>query len=61
MLMTARYLCTEKICSMTRGDDILYADPSHLNVIGSRYLAGRMVADYPVLTLPEHRSTDGSS
>jgi hypothetical protein len=38
------------VCSMTHGDDILYADPSRLNVIGSRYVVGRMVADYPVLT-----------
>ncbi len=49
LLETARYLCAEDRCDMTRGRDILYADRSHLNVLGSRYVAGRIIADYPML------------
>ena len=50
LLRTAHYLCADRRCSMTRGHDILYADTSHLNVLGSRYVAGRMVSDYAVLS-----------
>lgn len=46
LLETAQYLCNEKSCSMTLGDDILYADPNHLNVLGSRYVGKRMAAEY---------------
>jgi hypothetical protein len=52
LLRTAHYLCDETECSMTRGHEILYADPSHLNVIGSEYVGKRMVEDYPVLEGP---------
>ena len=54
LLRTAHYLCDGRRCSMTRGHDILYADTSHLNVLGSRYVAGRMVSDYGVLSSSRH-------
>lgn len=46
LMRIAKYLCNEKECSMALGGDILYADPSHLNMLGSRYVGGRMVAEY---------------
>ena len=46
LMRTAKYLCTKNECSMAVGGDILYADPSHLNLLGSRYVGGRMVAEY---------------
>jgi peptidoglycan/LPS O-acetylase OafA/YrhL len=49
ILKTSGYLCSRDQCSMTRGHDILYADPSHLNVLGSRYVASRLLADHPEL------------
>jgi peptidoglycan/LPS O-acetylase OafA/YrhL len=52
LLRTAHYLCDETECSMTHGREIFYADPSHLNVIGSEYVGKRMVEDYPVLEGP---------
>jgi peptidoglycan/LPS O-acetylase OafA/YrhL len=52
LLKTAHYLCDETECSMTHGHQIFYADPSHLNVIGSEYVGKRMVEDYPVLKGP---------
>ena len=48
LLKTAGYLCGREKCSMTRGDDILYTDPSHLNVLGSRLVGKRMVNYYSV-------------
>lgn len=46
LMRTAKYLCDKKACSMSIGNDILYADPTHLNVLGSRYVGRRMVAEY---------------
>ena len=49
LLETAGYLCDEENCSMTRGDAILYADRSHLNVLGSRYVGKRLIEEHPSL------------
>jgi SGNH domain-containing protein len=46
LMRTAKYLCNKKECSMTLGEDILYADPSHLNILGSRYVGRRIVEEY---------------
>jgi len=46
LMRTAQYMCTDRECSMTRAGEILYADPSHLNVLGSRYVGRRIVAEY---------------
>ncbi len=47
LLSTAEYFCDNSVCSMNRGDALLFRDISHLNNIGSRFVAGRMIADYP--------------
>jgi peptidoglycan/LPS O-acetylase OafA/YrhL len=52
VLDTSGYLCADGRCAMTRGRDILYADPSHLNVLGSHYVGSRLVADHPELFEP---------
>ncbi|OBG34588.1 hypothetical protein A5673_21345 [Mycobacterium sp. E3198] len=47
LLNTAEYFCDERVCSMNRGDALLYRDTNHLNNNGSRFLAERMLADFP--------------
>ena len=47
MLNTARYFCGETTCDMTRAGLLLYRDRGHLNINGSRYLAARILDDYP--------------
>ena len=41
------YLCKDDACSMTKGEDILYRDNNHLNLIGSMYIGKQMVEDNP--------------
>lgn len=40
------YFCNDRFCSMTNGDNILYRDDNHLNLIGSRYVGKRIVEDH---------------
>jgi hypothetical protein len=47
LLNTAEYFCDSNVCSMARGNTVLFRDITHLNNIGSRFLAGHMIADYP--------------
>ena len=47
LLNTAAYFCSSYVCSMNKGDVLLYRDSNHLNMIGSRFLANRMLADFP--------------
>ena len=47
MLNTSRYFCDETTCDMARGGQLLYRDRSHLNINGSRFLAKRIISDYP--------------
>ncbi|WP_244975638.1 acyltransferase family protein [Mycobacterium kubicae] len=47
MLNTAEYFCDTSMCSMTKGDILYYRDLNHVNDIGSRFLAHRMLANYP--------------
>jgi peptidoglycan/LPS O-acetylase OafA/YrhL len=42
-------LCSEKFCSMALGEQILFRDSHHLNVPGSRYAAGLLLALAPEL------------
>lgn len=42
-----KFLCSEQTCDMTRGHELLYRDPNHLNLNGSRYVAARMLAENP--------------
>lgn len=46
LLNTAEYFCDNKVCSMNKGDALLYRDSNHLNNIGSRFLANRMLTDF---------------
>jgi peptidoglycan/LPS O-acetylase OafA/YrhL len=47
LLNTAAYFCGSDFCRMNKGEDLLFRDSNHLNIIGSRFLAGRMLADFP--------------
>jgi peptidoglycan/LPS O-acetylase OafA/YrhL len=43
----AEYFCGNDVCSMNKGEALLYRDSNHLNNIGSRFLAKRMLTDFP--------------
>jgi peptidoglycan/LPS O-acetylase OafA/YrhL len=47
MLNTVRYFCGKKTCDMARNGELFYRDDSHLNENGSRYVARRLLDDYP--------------
>ena len=47
MLNTARYFCGETVCEMNRDGRVLYRDHSHLNILGSRFVARQILKDYP--------------
>jgi peptidoglycan/LPS O-acetylase OafA/YrhL len=49
LLNTAEYFCDNDLCSMNKGEALLYSDSSHLNNNGSRFLANRILTDYPQL------------
>ena len=45
ILNVRKYFCDASICSMTKGEDILYRDKNHLNLNGSRYVGKQLVND----------------
>lgn len=47
LLETAQNFCDKYTCRMNLGDSLLFRDSNHLNETGSRFLAGRMLADFP--------------
>jgi peptidoglycan/LPS O-acetylase OafA/YrhL len=47
LLNTARSLCSDSTCDMTRGRELLYRDRHHLNLNGSRYVAQQIMTRYP--------------
>jgi peptidoglycan/LPS O-acetylase OafA/YrhL len=47
LIATVPYFCTNDRCAMTRDDRLLYRDSTHLNMVGSRFLARRMLDDNP--------------
>jgi hypothetical protein len=47
LLNTAEYFCDNDLCRMNNGEALLYRDTDHLNNVGSRFLANRMIADFP--------------
>jgi hypothetical protein len=47
LLNTARDFCDDYLCSMNKGEALLYRDGDHLNNTGSRFLANRMLTDFP--------------
>lgn len=46
-LETYRFFCGPQVCSMTNGSTLLFRDKSHLNILGSGYLARQILAAYP--------------
>lgn len=48
LLTTSDGICDEKSCSMTKGDDLLFADAGHLNEIGSQWVIEQRLARDPV-------------
>ena len=46
LLRTRQYLCNAGVCSMTADEKLLYRDPGHLNINGSRYVGFRLVQDH---------------
>jgi peptidoglycan/LPS O-acetylase OafA/YrhL len=47
LLETARDFCSATSCAMASHGRLLYRDFNHLNLNGSRFLAGRILRDYP--------------
>jgi SGNH domain (fused to AT3 domains) len=47
LLNTAHYFCDDYLCSMNKGEALLYRNDAHLNNIGSRFLVNRMLTDFP--------------
>jgi peptidoglycan/LPS O-acetylase OafA/YrhL len=47
MMNTARYFCGKTTCNMARKGRLLYRDYDHLNINGSRFVAKRILDDYP--------------
>lgn len=47
----SKYFCDGDICSMESAGKLLYGNKSHLNILGSRYLAKKLVGDYPELLI----------
>ena len=45
ILKTAKYLCSEKKCNMTKGNKILYRDIDHLNIEGSLFIGQNLVKE----------------
>lgn len=49
LINTASFFCDQHVCSMTKGNTIMFRDPYHLNDAGSRLLVSQMLADSPEL------------
>jgi peptidoglycan/LPS O-acetylase OafA/YrhL len=47
LLNTAEYFCDARFCSMERDGKVIYRDTNHLNLIGTRYVAKRILEDNP--------------
>jgi peptidoglycan/LPS O-acetylase OafA/YrhL len=47
ILDSGRYLCHDDVCSMASGDKLLFRDANHLNLLGSRFVAAKLLAGYP--------------
>lgn len=58
LLETAQYFCDQYSCRMNQGDALLFRDSNHLNETGSRFLAGRMLADNPQFRAAVTRSSN---
>lgn len=47
LIATYPLLCPGRRCTMVADDELLYRDSHHLNLLGSRYVMRRMIADNP--------------
>jgi peptidoglycan/LPS O-acetylase OafA/YrhL len=47
LVNTAESFCDNQTCSMNKGEALLYRDESHLNNVGSRFVADRMLTVFP--------------
>jgi peptidoglycan/LPS O-acetylase OafA/YrhL len=52
LLQITRDFCDRHACHMALGDDLLFRDRNHLNINGSRYIARRILEEYPALRTP---------
>ncbi len=49
---TMRYFCSSEVCTMAMNGMIMYRDNNHLNLNGTRYVARKVLEDYPQLAIP---------
>jgi peptidoglycan/LPS O-acetylase OafA/YrhL len=47
ILNFGKYLCNDRVCRMNKGNEIIYRDNNHVNIIGSLYIGKRLVEDNP--------------
>jgi hypothetical protein len=47
LLRTTRYFCDSSVCNMRQSGQLMYEDGHHLNMIGSKFVAQRLIRDYP--------------
>ena len=57
------YLCGAQDCSMAIDNDLLFRDKTHLNILGSVYIANRILRDHPEVfqNLTRHHQSGESS
>ena len=57
------YLCGVQVCSMAIDNDLLFRDKTHLNILGSVYVANRILRDHPEVfqNLKRHNQSGESS
>jgi len=49
LIRTNQYFCSPAVCRMGADGELWYRDPHHLNIPGSLYIGGHIVADHPEL------------
>jgi hypothetical protein len=47
ILNVGKYLCGDRVCRMNKGNEIIYRDNNHVNIIGSLYIGKRLIEDNP--------------
>lgn len=47
LLPTAKYFCTDRVCSMERDGQVLYRDTHHLNREGADFLVDSLMGNFP--------------
>jgi peptidoglycan/LPS O-acetylase OafA/YrhL len=49
ILEYSKFFCTKGVCRMEINGDILYRDSNHFNIIGSRFVARKLIDEHPEL------------